>query len=140
MAHKRSRRFVFDTNVLVSAALSPGGSAREALDYANHAGYFLLSDAMFAELKEVLYREAFDPYLTNAERRRFMIALLRKSRRIEIMETIEACDDPDDDMFLEVAVCGKAECIVTRNLQDYPAERFRDIAILTPEQFLDQMR
>ena len=84
MSRKRRRRFVFDMNVLVSAALTPGGPAREALRQANHAGYFLLSDATFAELKEVLYREAFDPYVTNAERRRFIIALLRKSRRNRI--------------------------------------------------------
>ena len=140
MSRKRRRRFVFDTNVLVSAALTPTGAAREPLRRADHAGYFLLSNATFAELKEVLYRDAFDPYVTNSERRRFIIALLRKSRRIETTETIEACADPDDDMFLEVAVSGKAECIVTRNVGDFPSEGFRGIPILTPERFLECMR
>ncbi len=137
MTRKRKRRFVFDTNVFISAALTPGGAAREALRRADQAGYYLLSDETFGELKEVLYRPAFDEYVTNKERRRFIIGLLKKSQHIEITETIEACSDPDDDIFLEVAVSGKADCIVTRNVRDFPPDRFRGIPILTPEQFLE---
>ena len=90
----------------------------------------------FAELKEVLYRPAFDDYLTGQARRHFILKLLRKSIRVETGEVIRACSDPDDDKFLEVAVSGKAACIVTRNVRDFPADRFRDIPILIPEQFL----
>ena len=68
------------------------------------------------------------------------IGLLKKSQHIEITETIEACSDPDDDIFLEVAVSGKADYIVTRNVRDFPADRFRGIRILTPEQFLEHKR
>lgn len=101
MAPKRKKRFVFDTNVLVSGILTPSGEAREAFRKADDLGYFLFSDDTFRELKEVLYRPQFDRYVTNKERRRFIIALLRKSARIEITETIFACTDPDDDQFLE---------------------------------------
>ena len=137
MPRKRKRRFVFDTNVLISAALTPEGEAWDAVEKADQTGYFLLSNETFAELREVLYRPAFDAYLTSQIRRWFIIQLLRKSLRIEITETIEACSDPDDDIFLEVAVSGKADCIVTRNVRDFPVDRFRGIPILTPEQFLE---
>jgi uncharacterized protein len=140
MSRKSRRRFVFDTNVLVSAALTPGGPAREAMSMADRVGYFLLSDETFAELKDVLYRDAFNSYLTASERRRFIIALLRKSRRIEINESIMVCRDPDDDKFLELAVSGKAECVVTRNIGDFPADPYRGIRIVAPEEFVEQMR
>ena len=136
MPRKRKRRFVFDTNVLISAALTPEGEAWDAFEKADRAGYFLLSDETFAELREVLYRSDFDAYLTSQIRRQFIIKLLRKSLRIDITETIAVCSDPDDDIFLEVAVSGKADCIVTRNVRDFPADTFRGIPILTPEQFL----
>ena len=136
MSPKRKKRYVFDTNVLISAALSPNGVARAALTKADRDGYFLLSEDTFAELKEVLYRRAFDPYVTNAERRRFIISFLKKARYITIDEAITACADPDDDMFLEVAINGKADGIVTRNVADFPADPFRGIPILTPEAFL----
>lgn len=141
MARKKAkRRFVFDTNVLISGVLTPNGEAHEAFRRANREGYFLLSDETFAELREVLYRPAFDLYLTQRERRRFMLHLLSKSVRISIEGKLAVCQDPDDDRLLEVAVSGKAECVVTRNLQDFPAERFRDVLILTPGQFLKQER
>ena len=76
MPRKRKRRFVFDTNVLISAALTPEGEAWSAFEKANRTGYFLLSDETFAELKDVLYREDFDQYLTNRIRRQFIIKLL----------------------------------------------------------------
>ena len=138
MPRKPKRRFVFDTNVLISAALTPEGEAWGAFAKANRSGYFLISDETFAELKEVLYRPDFDTYLTSRIRRRFILELLAKSVRIKVTEEITACKDPDDDIFLEVAVSGKADCIVTRNIEDFPADRFRGIPILTPKQFLEQ--
>ncbi len=39
-------------------------------------------------------------------------------------------------MFLEVAVHGKEDCLATRNVRDFPSDRFRGIPILTPEHFL----
>ena len=136
MPRKRKQRYVFDTNVLVSAVLTPDGEAWRAFEEANRTGYFLLSDETFAELKDVLYRSAFDSYLTSGARRRFILSLLRKSIRIESREAIQTCSDPDDDKFLEAAVSGKAVCVVTRNISDFPADQFRGIPILTPTQFL----
>ena len=136
MSPKRRRRFVFDTNVLISATLSPAGPAHAAFIKANGRGIFLLSDATFSELRDVLYRTEFDPYISNRDRRRFLIAFLRKSQRVVIKESVSVCRDPDDNMFLEVAINGKADCIITRNVRDFPPDRYRGIPIQTPEEFL----
>jgi uncharacterized protein len=44
------RRFVLDTNVLVSAVLFSQGKPRQALDKAQTTGIILMSHAVFLEL------------------------------------------------------------------------------------------
>ena len=57
-------------------------------------------------------------------------------REIEIVERVTACRDPDDDMFLEVAVNGRATHIVTGDKDLLALHPFRGIPILTPADFL----
>lgn len=52
-----SRRYVFDTNTLISAALFEGGKSRKAFRLALKHGTVLLSQATFEELDEVLARK-----------------------------------------------------------------------------------
>jgi uncharacterized protein len=42
--------------------------------------------------------------------------LLREAGLIEIEQKIQACRDPKDDKFLELAVNGDADCIVSEDV------------------------
>jgi predicted nucleic acid-binding protein len=55
---------------------------------------------------------------------------------IEILEPIVACRDPKDDKFLELAVSGRAACIVTADEDLLALNPFRGISILSVERFL----
>lgn len=66
---RNDRRYVFDTNTLVSAALFGGGTPGEAFRHALQTGIVLLSKATFEEIDEVIAREKFDDYLSSGERR-----------------------------------------------------------------------
>lgn len=68
-------RFVFDTNVLVSALLLPDSKPRKALDMALRKGKVLLSYAALAELYEVLSRKQFRRYVDEEDVRLFVAAL-----------------------------------------------------------------
>ena len=131
------QRFVFDTNVLVSAVLVPSGMARKAFSKANHLGVFLVSDGTFAELEEVIYREKFDRYLTRSDRDRFLRDFLWKAVPISVTKSYGACSDPDDDKFLDLAVSGNADVLVTGNLSDFPEGSFRGVTIASPASFMD---
>ena len=48
--------------------------------------------------------------------------------------------DPDDEPFLAVALAGKVDYLVTGNLADYPAERRRGCAVVSPAEFLEVWR
>ena len=51
---KDELRFVFDTNVLISATLFKGSIPRQALDSARRMGKVMMSWPIMAELQEVL--------------------------------------------------------------------------------------
>jgi predicted nucleic acid-binding protein len=49
--------------------------------------------------------------------------------------------DPDDEMVLDAAVNGRAEVIVTFNVQDFlPEARQFNLAVLTPAEALRRLR
>jgi len=54
---------------------------------------------------------------------------------VAIVERVTACRDPTDDKFLELAVNGRAEMIVTGDLDLLALNPFRGIPIITPMAF-----
>ncbi len=101
-------RFVIDTNVVVSAILSPRSIPRRAFDLAFKQSVVLASDATLNELDSVLRRPKFERYLSEGDRLRFLAKFIRDIIVIEVAETISDCRDPKDNKFLELAVSGGA--------------------------------
>ncbi len=64
--------------------------------------------------------------------------LLRLAPIVEIVQRIQACRDPADDKFLEVAVNGRADIIVTGDGDLLDLHPFRGIAILTPAAYMQR--
>ena len=134
MTHKR---FVFDTNVILSASLIAASVPRKALDKARADGRILLSFAAIEELYDVLKRQAFNRYVTEEERLQFLTTLVSEAVLIDITEQITDCRDPKDNRFLELAVYGKADCLISGDADLLDLHPFRGIKIMTPRGFLD---
>jgi putative PIN family toxin of toxin-antitoxin system len=133
----RGKRFVFDTNVVVSALLTKKSVARDALDKARGLGEILLSLKVIEELVDVLGRPAFDRYLDEEDRIGFLNLLVKESTLVEITEKIKECRDPKDDKFLELAVSGKADFIISGDGDLRVLNPFRKIKIVSPREFLE---
>ena len=58
---------------------------------------------------------------------------------IDIEETVQACRDPKDDKFLEIAVNGGADVVVTGDPDLLVLHPFRGVAILTPDAVLNEL-
>lgn len=129
-------RFVFDTNVLISASLLPGSKPRRALDLALKQGKLLLSFPVLAELCEVLGRKQFRRYIDEEDIRTFVAVLTREAEWVDVDVRIAACRDPKDDKFLELAVSGQATCIVTGDSDLLTLSPFQGIPIVTPQSLL----
>jgi hypothetical protein len=134
---KSRSRFIFDTNVLISAALIRDSKPAEALRKARATGEILMSVPSAAELNEVLGREKFERYIAREDRERFLAAIVRTAILADVTEQIAVCRDPKDDKFLELAVSCHATCIVSGDDDLLALDPFRGIRILSVEHFLE---
>ena len=78
------------------------------------------------------------PYLTAvlpADTQGWLQKLMAAAELVTITERIAACRDPTDDKFLELAVNGHADLIVTGDADLLVLNPFRNIPIVTPAQF-----
>jgi putative PIN family toxin of toxin-antitoxin system len=62
--------------------------------------------------------------------------LLARAELVAIVERIAACRDPTDDKFLELAVNGRANLIVSGDGDLLALDPFRNIPIITPAAFI----
>ena len=129
-------RFIFDTNVIVSALLFNDSVPGQAFIRALNHGMILVSGALMGELSRVLGRDRFDRYVTREERDEFLESLIRESNLIEITEAVQVCRDPKDDQVLELAVNGNATYILTGDADLLVLNPFRGVEIVTPAEFL----
>ncbi len=133
-------RFVFDTNVIVSALLFKDSLPRQAIDAALARGMILISTDVLTELDEVLSRERFNKYLEPEDRKRFLAALIREAEWIAVTTTVNVCRDPKDNKFLELALSGGANVLVSGDADLLSLETFRGIEVLSPESFLRRVK
>ncbi len=129
-------RFVADNNVLISNLLFYQSVPARALRLALEQGIMLTSQAALDELASVLSRSKFDAYVSLAARSEFIRKILRISVMVEIIRRVQVCRDPKDDKFLEIAVNGEADLILTGDKDLLVLNPFEDITIITPRDFL----
>ena len=129
-------RLVVDTNALVSRLLIPGSVPGLAVSRAVVKGRILISEAVMSELADVLSRPKFDRYVSVSDRQAFLRLLGRVAEWVPIIQTVRACRDPRDDKFLELAVNGEADLIVTGDADLLALHPFREIPILAPAAYL----
>ena len=128
-------RVVFDTNVIV-AGLVAEGLCREVVETHLPEHTAVLSNVLWDELVQKL-REKFD---LGPDELPFLHLYYRHATWVET-EALDnpVCRDPDDDWVLATAIAGDAELIVTGDEDLLALGTYRDVAILTPRQFLERL-
>ena len=128
-------RCVVDTNVLISAGLSPHGTSRRVVRWVIEHGFLLASASTLAEFESrFVERDKFDRYLPRSERASFVAEIRETVTPVAVTSRLSVCADPDDDRFVELAVDGRADCLVTGNARDFPPAH-AGVPVLTPAQF-----
>lgn len=130
-------RVVIDTNVLVSGLLSPYGASAEIVRMVVAGSLDLLYDArIISEYKEVLSRPKFSFENTHIDN---LIELITNyGIPVAAIPLSMRLPDPDGAPFIEVAISGKAECLITGNTTHYPVKSGHKTRILTPRRFLNR--
>lgn len=128
-------RIVLDTNVLVSAVLSPLGLPAQVLELVlNRTVTLLVSHAILKEYKEVLHRKEFSFPDRSIDQLLRVIDLT--AEKISVVPSSLKLPDPDDLPFLDCAIQGKAGALVTGNKKDYPISVCGDARTVSPVEFL----
>jgi putative PIN family toxin of toxin-antitoxin system len=96
----------------------------------------LSSEATRLELIHVMSRSRFDRYVERQIRQRLTAQYVEATVLVEISAPIRVCRDPRDDKFLEAAVHGRADVIVTGDADLLALHPFCGIDILTPADYL----
>lgn len=132
-------RVVFDVNVLVSAALAPGGTPARAIAAAVERRWTIVGSLhITSKLVEVLDRPRFDGRLTNRELSTFLTGYRQVSTDYDPDLSVKGvADDEEDDRVLGTAVAGRADLIVTGDKGMLALGSFVGIPIVTARTFLD---
>jgi len=131
-------RVVLDTNVLVSALIFTGISSELVPLWQRSAITVLLSRGILEEYLRVLSYPKFQ--LSEAEIKALIeeellpyVDVVNPRRRLRVVER-----DPSDDKFIECAVTGKAQVIISGDKDLLSLGRYRQIRIQSPARFLDE--
>jgi putative PIN family toxin of toxin-antitoxin system len=127
-------RLVVDTNVFVSAALKASSWPAYTLRWVSRHGTLLKTAATEQEILDVLRRpriaSKLAPFVFDQ-----MCELLAAAKLVAITERIAACRDPDDDKFIELAVSGRADALISGDEDLLSLGSFRRIPIIPPAAF-----
>ena len=130
-------RVVLDTNVLISALLFTGVTSDLVPLWQKGAVRILLSREILEEYLRVLAYPKFK--LSRQEIRGLIegdllpfVEIVNPGRRLKVVIT-----DPSDDKFLECAVSGKADVLISGDKALLGIGRYRRVQIQNPSQFLD---
>lgn len=138
-------RVVFDSTILISAFLRPGGLSDELLELAS-------TDQLQLVLSPEIIEESRQKLLGSSRiRRRYAysdrdVALFCDELAVlgEIVRDLAALTgvvrDPGDDVILACAVKGQTAAVVTRDKDLLSLGSYRSIAIKTPEELRQQLR
>lgn len=96
----------------------------------------LLSEAVIAELEDVFRRPKLDRYHDLNLRLDFLWQLVDIARPIRVIHRVAECRDSRDNIFLELALSGAADVIVTGDFDLLSMHPWRGVAILTPADYL----
>ena len=132
-------KVVLDTNVVVSGLLSPFGAPGEIVRMAASGDIELYYDArILCEYRDVLSRSKFSFNQTYIED--LLNQIKARGYIAAAKPLIKRLPDADDEPFLEVALAGKAEYLITRNLKHYPENKQQGMIVISPEEFLEVYR
>ena len=132
-------KIVLDTNVLVSGLLSPFGPPGEIVRMTSAGMLQICYDArIFAEYQDVLHRPKF---VLNAAHTDALLDQIKACGHSVVTQPLKKpLQDAGDEPFLEVAIAGKAACLITGNLKHYPPANRQHVTVLSPADFLDFYR
>jgi uncharacterized protein len=129
-------RIILDTNTLISGVLFKGEVPREAVRLAFDYYQPVFSTPTWDELTDVFQRDKFDRALPRGQRFRVIAEIARRIEIVEPTTAVHDCRDPRDNKFLSLALDSQSTLIVTGDQDLLALHPWRDVCIVTPDNFV----
>jgi putative PIN family toxin of toxin-antitoxin system len=134
-------RAVLDANVIISALIQPkGASGRIVTSLLEESSFVLVaSSAILAEVRRSLTYPKVRKYIkvSDEDVDLSVAALALIAQPVEgILRVKAVAEDPDDNKYIEAALEGRAQFIVTGDSHLKSLKSYRGIRIVTPRVFL----
>ncbi|PZV18338.1 MAG: putative toxin-antitoxin system toxin component, PIN family [Pseudanabaena sp.] len=133
-------RLVIDTNVLISAILSPESISAKVLNWGENNGFILYSTATLNEVLSVLGRSKFSKYIDHDDIDGLSIRIKTAWLWIEIVNQVQFCRDPKDDKFIDLALNGNASHLITGDNDLLVLNPIENTSIINPRNFWEEIR
>jgi predicted nucleic acid-binding protein len=135
-------RVVLDTSVLVAAVRSRRGASFELIARLGTGAFDVaVSVSLVLEYESVLFRHLPASSLDENDVRVLIDYICDIAVRQKIFFLWRPhLRDPGDDLILELAVAAGCAAIVTHNVRDFAGAEKHRIRIVTPKQFLQELR
>jgi putative PIN family toxin of toxin-antitoxin system len=131
-------RVVLDTNVLISALISPSGAADRIYKDWRVGNFDLVScEHQLDEVRRVTRRPALKSLIRPAEAGRLVKLVRHLAIMVDPLPSVNASPDPWDNFLLATALKSRADYLVTGDKKDLLAlVHFGRTRIVTVRQFL----
>jgi len=138
------QRVVFDTNVLVSAALWPASVPAQALQAVVARMHWVCSTDSVQELQAVLLRPKFERWASAPVRQAFVDFVRRHCEPVLVLpEHLAAahgvCRDPGDAPFLALALAADARWLVSGDEDLLALQAWQGVRIVDAARFLQEL-
>lgn len=132
-------KIVVDSNVWLSAALSPHGTPAQVVRLVLLSATPVFSEATFHELETRLWRPKFDRYISMDVRRAILQDIKGAAHWVSIPLALAKqtyCRDPDDDVFIQTALAAQAPFLISGDRDLLAVKPITGLQIVTPSQAL----
>lgn len=135
--HSKPLRVVIDTNVILSSYITKGGTPWRALRFVLDNHTLLMCSETLSELIAKFSYEKFARYGLEAERMEYVSGIEELAEFVTVKTQVTDCTDPKDNIFLSLALDGKADFIVSGDEKHlHPLNPYNGIPIISPAEFI----
>ena len=125
---------VLDTNIFISGIFWKGSSNKVIINW--REGKFRLVTSLEAVSEIIKVLKDFKIKFSDDMIKEWIDSIIRNSIIVEPKESIKIVkDDPKDNIFIETAVAGNVDYIISQDIHLLKLKEFRGIKIITPEEF-----
>jgi uncharacterized protein len=127
---------VVDANTIASAALKAESRPETALLFALIYDSLYLSEPVLDEIRDVLSRRKFRRYVGEQRIAEIIALMLADAHFVSPTAKVQACRDPADDKYLDLALAADAYAIVTGDRDLLSMSPWRGIRIMNATEYV----